>query len=162
MWPQKWDAVWLWFWLNCTVKCGTKTDPKPHCTANTPRCKHSMINHTLFSLYYLIKDKNKTKQNKTKQKKKKIVVVWSEGKLPFVKSDNYYRPFTTGRYFYIFLIKKKKKQIQVRTSCTIATIGPNLTQKKKKSHKSFNHFWVTKWVRVVCMVYHWRETIMFG
>ena len=154
MWSQKWDAVWLWFWLNCTVKCGTKTDPKPHCTANTPRCKHSMINHTLFVLYCLIKDKNKNK----------FVVVWSEGKLPFVQSDNYYKPFTTGHYFYIFLIKliffKKNTSKNLMYNCY--NWSQPYTHTHTKSHQSLNHFWVTKRVRVVCMVYHWRETIMVG
>ena len=32
MWLQKWGVVQLWFWLNCTVKCGAKNVLKPHHT----------------------------------------------------------------------------------------------------------------------------------
>ena len=53
MWPQKWGAVQLWFWLNHTAKCGAKNGLKLHGTSprtplrlwylHTPNMRSSFI-----------------------------------------------------------------------------------------------------------------------
>lgn len=50
MWPQKWDTVWLWFWLICIVKCGTKNNPKPHHTI--PRTPVSPLGFVFIQLLH--------------------------------------------------------------------------------------------------------------